>query len=46
MTKDKKLLIPVTVLEKAKLQDLARKAGYMSLSAYMRDKGLNKQKQD
>ncbi len=46
MTKDKKVLIPVTVDEKKKLQEMARNAGYMSLSAYLRDKGLNRKKQD
>ena len=40
MTKQVRINVPVTEQEKKELQKKAREAGYMSLSAYMRDKGL------
>ena len=46
MTKSKAIRVPVSEDEKKKLNQEARKAGYMSLAAYLRDKGLNRQKQD
>jgi hypothetical protein len=42
MTKQERVNVPVTVKEKEELQKKAREAGYMSLSAYLRDKGLEK----
>jgi len=42
MTKNKAILIPVTEREKEELVKKALKAGYRSLAAYLRDKGLNK----
>ncbi len=42
MTKDKAILVRVTEKEKAELIKKSLAAGYRSLSAYLRDKGLNK----
>ena len=42
MTKEKRILIPVTKTKKAELINKALAAGYRSLSAYLRDKGLDK----
>jgi len=42
MTKEKRILIPVTEKEKEELIKKALAAGYRSLSAYLRDKGLDK----
>ena len=41
MTKEKRILIPVTEKEKEELIKKALAAGYRSLSAYLRDKGLD-----
>jgi len=46
MTKDKRILIPVTPREKDQLVKKSLKAGYRSLSEYLRDKGLDRNKQD
>ncbi len=46
MTKQERVNVPVTAEEKRELQKKALNSGYMSLSAYLRDKGLNREKQD
>ena len=42
MTKDKAILVRVTETEKEDLVKKALAAGYRSLSAYLRDKGIDK----
>ena len=44
MTKDKSVRVPVTEQELKKLVNESQKAGYRSLAAYLRDKGLNNEK--
>jgi len=40
MTKEKNLIIPVSIREKEALVKKSLKAGYRSLAAYMRDKAM------
>ena len=46
MTKTKGIRIPVSPQEKEELVKKSLKAGYRSLSEYLRDKGLEREKQD